>query len=155
MIDLAIWLMGNPKPVAVSGSTYGPEPTPTADVEDYVAGFVRFDNGASLSVECSWRSNVEREKRFVELIGTKQGAKWDSDDEQLKIFGQLGDATADFFPNVKQGGPEFGHGGNINHFVRCLLKGEKPIFVPEQGLDMIKILDAIYLSAKEKREIVL
>ncbi|MGD0540168.1 MAG: Gfo/Idh/MocA family oxidoreductase [Tepidisphaeraceae bacterium] len=89
-IDIAIWLMGNPRPVAVSGATYCKFAQSTTsdsanatfgdakengvfDVEDLAMGFIRFDNGASLQIEFSWASNVEGENTFVELRGTKAG----------------------------------------------------------------------------------
>jgi predicted dehydrogenase len=63
VLDLAMWLMGNPKAVTVSGSTYaqfGPkgeglggwghaEENGTFDVEDLAAGFIRMDTGATRS----------------------------------------------------------------------------------------------------------
>ena len=91
IIDLSIWFMGNPKPVAVSGSTYCKFAEDTAesdsehsqfgdrvkggtfDVEDLAMGFIRFDNGAVLQIEFSWASNVKEEVRFVELRGSKSG----------------------------------------------------------------------------------
>ena len=90
MIDLAIWLMGNPTPVAVSGNTYmkfadndvsdsvnsdfgNKNSEGTFDVEDLAMGMIRFDNGALLQIEFSWASNIEKENRFVELRGTKAG----------------------------------------------------------------------------------
>ncbi len=59
ILDLTLWLMGHPKPVAVSGvaraalahhpgafSTWGRAPVPAEmDVEDFAAAFVRFETG--------------------------------------------------------------------------------------------------------------
>ena len=39
-------------------------------------GFIKFDNGACLQIEFSWASNIDREKRYVELRGTKSGMCW-------------------------------------------------------------------------------
>ena len=55
MIDLAIYLMGNPKPVSVSGSTFQGIVDPAKkefvfDVEDLAMGFIKFDNGACLQL---------------------------------------------------------------------------------------------------------
>ncbi|HZG86354.1 Gfo/Idh/MocA family oxidoreductase [Paenibacillus sp.] len=162
MIDLAMWLNGNAKPVTVSGSTYrkfadrpdrsGRMPEGTFDVEDLAAGFLRFDNGASLQIEFSWASNVEAEQKFLEWRGTEGGFSLVND--RLKLFteqdGALIDASPSFeAPRVPQ------HTANIRHFVECVLGREEPIFTPEQGVDMIKILTAIYASAESGREIVL
>jgi len=160
MIDLAIWLAGNPKPVTVSGSTYrkfadrpdadGKIPEGTFDVEDLAAGFIRFDNGASLQIEFSWASNIEEEKKFLEWRGTEGGFSLVND--KLKLFTENGGVLIDQQPKFPEAAvPQ--HTANIRHFVDCVLGREQPIFTPDQGVDMIKILSAIYESAELGREI--
>ena len=41
------------------------------------------------------------------------------------------------------------------HFVDVVLNGKDPMFVPVQGLNMVKILEAIYKSAEQGKEILL
>lgn len=160
MIDLAMWLSGNPKPVTVSGSTYrkfadrpdatGKVPQGTFDVEDLAAGFIRFDNGASLQIEFSWASNVAGEQKFLEWRGTEGGFSLIND--ELKLFTETEGTLVDSQPQFPESAvPQ--HTANIRHFVECVLDREKPIFVPEQGVDMIKILTAIYASAESGHEI--
>ncbi len=170
MIDLSIWLMGNPTPVAVSGCTYTKFANDEAesdsehskfgeavadgtfDVEDLAMGFIRFDNGSCLQFEFSWASNIEEEKRFVELRGTKAGFTW-GDDGSVKIFGEEEGQLVDEKPEL----PEMGNGHDraIRHFSEILLDGRVPDYVPQQGLDMIKILDGIYESARTGKEVLL
>jgi predicted dehydrogenase len=171
MIDLSIWLMGNPTPVSVSGCTFNKFAENTAeadsehsafgeaksdgtfDVEDLAMGFIRFDNGACLQIEFSWASNIKKEENFVELRGTKSGAKI-SNLGGLEIFsesyGQLTDLTplADDMKGIPQ------HEANLRHFLD-VLGGAEPDFVPVQGVNMIKILEAMYRSAALGREITL
>ena len=170
MIDLAIWLMGNPTPVSVSGCTYNKFADDTAqsdsvhskfgdskadgtfDVEDLAMGFIRFDNGACLQIEFSWASNIKEESRFVELRGTKAGIKW-CDNGSAEIYGeQSGKLT-----NLVHSSSDMGNGHDlaIRHWVDVVLNGGERDFVPKQGLDMIKILSAIYESAETGREVVL
>ena len=166
MIDLALWLMGNPKPVAVTGCTYskfaGNDVSDSDnskfgdkaadgvyDVEDLAMGFVRMDNGACLTIECSWASNIEKERRFVELYGTKAGLKWDT--EHLTLFEERGGTLVDSVP--KMPAVSKGHEMNLRHFVDVVLNGEKPMFVPEQGVDMVKLLCALYESAATGKEV--
>lgn len=171
MIDLAIWLMGNPKPVTVSGCVYNKfadaeDVSDSAeskygdrnadgifDVEDLAMGFIRFDNGACMQIEFSWASNIEKENYFVELRGDKSGSSWNSLDQKLKIFTEEYGATVDYLPNIDNKNGTQVHEANLRHFADVLLNGTKPMFVPQQGVDMIKILKAMYQSAKEGREI--
>ncbi|MBQ7900672.1 MAG: Gfo/Idh/MocA family oxidoreductase [Clostridia bacterium] len=168
MIDLSIWLMGNPKPVAVSGCTYEKfansnvsdsahskfgtvQDGGTFDVEDLAMGFIRFDNGACMQIEFSWASNIEREKIFMEFRGTKSGAEWNDIDNQLKIFTEEYGSTVDILPNVKDKYQI--HEANLRHFADVLTGNAEPMFVPEQGVDMIKILEGFYKSAELGHEI--
>lgn len=166
MIDLAIWLMGNPTPVAVSGNTYckfadtdtsdsehskfgDSNASGTFDVEDLAMGLIRFDNGATLQIEFSWASNIKKEQRFVELRGTKAGLTWVND--ELEIYSEDCGELFDIKPaGLKPGN---GHGENISHFLDVLCDGVEPCFKPQQGIDMIKILCAIYESAETGFEV--
>ena len=156
MIDLSIWLMGNPSPVAVTGcayekfansdvsdsvnSSFGDKNAEgTFDVEDLAMGFIRFDNGACMQIEFSWASNIQAEQRFIEFRGDKAGASWSSLDNQLKIFGENYGTTEDLFPRTKDACQI--HEANLRHFADVLLNGTEPMFVPQQGVDMIKILE--------------
>ncbi len=169
MIDLAIWAMGNPTPVAVSGCTYNVFADDKADsdsehakfgdtkadgifdVEDLAMGFIRFDNGACLQLEFSWASNIDHEKRYVELRGTKAGFSWNHVDD-LDIFTEENGVLMDIRPQMKE---LDGHEANIAHFMDCILNGTEPDFKPVQGLNMIKILCAIYESAETGKEVLL
>ena len=192
LIDLSIWLMGNPRPVAVSGCTYAKfadndtkadsehakfgdaKSDGIFDVEDLAIGFIKFDNGASLQIEFSWASNIEEERRFVELRGTKAGFSWVND--HIKIFteenglpvkterGQrvfpVSDKAADVVDLLDRRCRALsvqritgGHGPNLAHFYDVVANGAEPDFVPQQGVNMIKILSAIYESAETGKEV--
>lgn len=168
MIDLAVWLMGNPTPVAVSGNTFrkfadnnGPgdsehakfgqaDAAGTFDVEDLAMGFIRFDTGAVLQIEFSWASNIKEECRFVELRGTKAGMTLRNGD-QIEMHTE-GDGR---LVDIKPAGQllDDGHARNLKHFIDVLLDGAEPCYKPQQGVDMIKILSAIYTSAETGAEV--
>ncbi|MCG7410120.1 Gfo/Idh/MocA family oxidoreductase [Paenibacillus sp. ACRRX] len=161
MIDLAVWLMGNPKPISVTGATYSHFGQAhikgetrvvegnTYDVEDLATGFIRFDNGATLQVEVSWASHIEQDELFVEMRGTKAG--FSLKNEEFKLFTDMAGEPLNQMPQVPMGG--WGHQENVNHFVDVVRGVVEPDFTPDQGIDMIRILDAMYRSAKEGREI--
>jgi len=160
MIDMALWLSGNPKPIAVSGTTYrkfadrpdasGKVPAGTFDVEDLAAGFIRFDNGASLQIEFSWASNIAEEQKFLEWRGTEGG--FSLIDDKLRVFTESEGTLVDLQPQFP-GATIPQHTANIHHFIECVLGRVTPIFTPDQGVDMIKILSAIYESADSGREV--
>jgi len=73
MLDLALFLMGHPKPTTAFGSAYAvlgkradyPAPWGQWDVkrfsvEDFGVGLVRFKTGATLLLKASWAANIRR-----------------------------------------------------------------------------------------------
>ena len=168
MIDLALWMMGSPKPVTVTGCTYSKSAQNRLsdsansdfgeakaggvyDVEDLAMGFVRLENGACLTIEFSWASNVEKERRFVELYGTRAGLKWE--DERLTLFEERGGALVNSVPSFPAQPGVGGHERNLRHFADVVLRGAEPCFVPQQGVDMVRLLTALYESAATGREV--
>ncbi|MCI3922961.1 Gfo/Idh/MocA family oxidoreductase [Paenibacillus sp. TRM 82003] len=156
MIDVAMWLMGDPKPVSVIGAAYDKfasrdeKSGGTFDVEDLATGFIRFANGASLQLEFSWASNVEEETKFYELRGTKSGVSFRDGD--LKIFSEIEGTLVDIVPRLPaQTTPD--HTSNIFHFVDVAAGRAEPIIRPEHGVHMIQILSAIYESARLGEEV--
>ncbi len=165
ILDLTLWMMGHPKPVAVSGVTQdrlrrlpgafsnwgGPIPA-SWDVEEFAAAFVRFDTGATLVLEVSWLLNHPKthgEDMQMWLYGDKGGAHWPAN-----VLLQTDNATRqhmDVQLQNKEGGEP--HALECMAFADAVAAG-KPSPVPaEQSLDVIRILDALYRSATEGREV--
>ena len=163
VLDLTLWLMGNPKAISVTGSTYamfGPkgegqgtwgiaEKGGGFDVEDLAAAFIRLENGATLLLEASWASHIKEDVIYTNLMGTKGGAEL----EPLKIYKDMECTPVDITPAYpNQGG---GHLTEVKHFVDCLVNGTKLVSTGEHGLEIARILDGVYKSAKTGKEVVL
>ncbi|MHB0998139.1 MAG: Gfo/Idh/MocA family protein [Armatimonadota bacterium] len=160
VLDLALWLMGNPKAVTVTGTTYakfGPKGEGTGgwgiaeadgsfDVEDLASGFIRLDTGATLMLEASWASHIKQDMIYTSLCGTKGGA----DVDPLRIYTDINGVPSDITPSYPQ---VAGHIMEIKHFVDCLVNGTELISTGEHGLEVVRILDAIYKSAATGKEI--
>lgn len=170
MIDLAIYFMGNPRAVAVSGCIYNKfansdlsdsvnskfgekKDDGVFDVEDLAMGFIRFENGACLQIEFSWASNIEKETAFLELRGEKSGIKFSYTPEDNRIYTEECGRLVDIVPRIPE--QDGGHGQNLAHFIDVIQGNAKPDFTSEQGMNQIKILQAIYESAKAGKEILL
>ena len=174
VIDLVRYLVGCPKPVSAYGATFhklGNRPDVKSaqayasadakkkseeicDVEDLASAMIRFDNGMVLSVEASFSQNLRQDVGNIELYGDKAGAKMDP---ELHIFTNLNG----YMTNVDfAGGTALSFDGlfdrEINHYVDCVLgKAEKCIAPAEDGITLMKILDAIYKSAATGHEVLI
>ena len=107
---------------------------------------IRFDNGLVLSVEASFSLNIKEPKGDIEFFGTKAGAKLSP---EVEIFtdeqGYLVNVSFDKDTSLSFDGL---FAGEINHFVDCSLNNVPCRAPAEDGVELMKILDAIYESAK-------
>ena len=159
-LDLTMFLMGHPKPIAASGKAYtkigntpghvgvwGPWDHTKYTVEDYAAGFVRMDNGASLVIESSFAANIGEDKMNSSLLGTKGGAET----SPLKIYTEQRGTLIDMTPvHLPSHSP---YEAEINAFYEAIRNDTEPAVTGEQALNVMKILDAIYQSSDENREV--
>ncbi len=162
MLDLVRWLVGSPRAVTVSASTYSHlgqslarEQRKEFDVEDLAAALIRFDNGVSLMLEVNWALNFEeREKVFLELSGTKGGLSnvtFDYKDTTTCIFREENGAMVKTVPLKYPEAQEHAQA----HFVRCIREDLEPSAGASDGVEIMRILDAIYASALDQREVVM
>jgi predicted dehydrogenase len=155
-LDLALWYLGFPRMKEATGSVYakfgpvaGKRERRTFDVDDLAAALIKFENGATLSLEASWASNVRGEEIYTELLGTRAGVRRSSGDG-VSVFTEVAGGLIDSKPTsftVPSEDPQA-------HFARCILRGEEPIATGEQGLEVMRILDAIYASAGGRASVV-
>jgi len=160
MLDLTMWMMGNPKPVTVSGAAFSefrrlvPKKSGTFDVEDMAAGFVRFANGASLTIEASWASNVKKEIVSTQLFGDKGGVlmghNLDSG-KSLEIFAERDGALVDIAP--MPGRNVDSYVAEVSHFIECIRKRKTPLATGQHGRYVTKIIEGLYKSSDRGREV--
>lgn len=169
VLDLTLWLMGNPKPVAVTGvaraelahqpgafSTLGRSAgdIPDAfDVEDFATAFVRFENGATLILETSWMLHHGQDSdRQIWLYGTKGGAHF----PKCEVYYSDNGSKQHYNYRLQNTGDQMkSHALECVAFARAVAQG-KPSPVPaEQSLQVMAILDGIYRSQEAGKELVL
>ncbi len=171
MLDLSMWLLDYPQAVAVSGATYaefGPRGRGTwpgrpvwagsgggYDVEDLAAAFIRLADGVTLYLEASWAAYGQHKDDFyVHLFGSEGGGQINvrqyAEVDTLTVYTDMAGAGAEIHPTVMAG---MSHVVGIEEFV-AMVQGEKPNPAPpEQGVALMRIIDGIYRSAAEGREV--
>ncbi len=162
VLDTTLNFMGFPEPVTVSGIApcklgkrkdirgwWGEWDRDAMTVEDFAVGFVRFDNGAAMSLECSWLLNIkEKEYSRIILCGTEAGAEWPALTLHGETAGSLTDTQLTF--NDDRVG---GHQSEIQAFSQAILKGGESPVPAEQSLKVLRILDGIYRSYAAGKEV--
>jgi predicted dehydrogenase len=160
--------MGKPKAVSAVGATYdnigirsnvkgvtlwkSMDYSSYSDVEDLAVGFVRFDNGATLVVENSWTQHIKEDKMYLELFGSKAGMQLQP---EFEIYSEENNYLVDIKPTIDPGSNHFTtiFEREIAHFIDCVANGTPCLNPSEDGLELMKILDAIYQSAETGREV--
>ena len=148
MLDLVWWVMGNPKISAVCGFTsdrIGKRRVSEFSVDDFTAAFIRVDKSAYISLEVSWVANTEQ-KHSIELLGTRGGAKL----PPLTIYTVKHNEPVDIIPQIDPGDMYL---GEINNFLDAILEDKPMMSPPEDELEIMKALEAIYASAEKGKEI--
>jgi predicted dehydrogenase len=160
-LDLALWLMGYPTPVSVSGSAYGLLGRAIAEecgkeytVEDLAAGFIRFANGASLVIEASWANNaVHGEEMYTVLSGTRGGGACvnihGGYEFRVQVFEECEGAVRDVTEKVAAPPLQSAQAA----FAAAIREGVTNPAPGEQGLVVMQVLDALYESAETGREV--
>lgn len=164
IIDLAMYLMGNPKPLSLFGSTskkVGPRfnirgaggyksadyQSGIINTEDFANGLIRFENDATLYFETSWTMHIKEDKTYFNIAGSHGGA---SLEPELEIYSEKYNYLTDLKPVMETKSFDFQQAFNdeISHFADCILNGTQCIAPPEDGVTIMKILDALYESAE-------
>ncbi len=168
ILDLTLWMMGHPKPVAVSGVTqdklsrvagafsgWGDGTIPQdMDVEEFASAFVRFDNGATLILEVSWMLHHNTQGKFEDmqmwLYGTQSGLHWPSNmvttsnnETKRHLDTQLSKPRDGMEP----------HAAECVAFAKAISEGAPSPVPAEQSRDVQLILNGLYESAEKGAEV--
>jgi predicted dehydrogenase len=165
-LDLVMWLSDQWKPTRVSAQTYGefgakmkdykfigmwagpPKYDGTFDVDDYATGLVRFGPKSTLSFEISWAGNTEQ-GNYVEILGDKGGIRAFGS-QPMTLFTEFNNRLADIQLQYKEAN---GFEIQAANFIKSVRGKDKPLATGEQGLVLMRLLDAVYKSGKLGREV--
>lgn len=180
MIDAALWVMGGPKFVSISGTSssqiarnerdvltslaesgapagvfnarpYSPE---EFEVEEFAAGSIRLENGCSINFKTSWAVNLPPEYA-MSFAGSRAGLLL----PKMELLSTMGRYQADIRPRLFPEERRFAKEAFPGHFflfenaVDHLLTGSPLAVLPEETLNVSAIIDAFYLSAAQGREV--
>ncbi|WP_188455888.1 Gfo/Idh/MocA family protein [Virgibacillus oceani] len=156
LLDQALWLLGNPVPVEVMGMTYnrlskipnqindwGTFDHETFDVDDHVSGYITFQNGMSLLLECSWAANIKEDTKHVSISGVDGGLNV----YPFELYQPKHGTFMESFAKAEHDERKAGFVQAENFVDSCLGKADL-VVKPEQALTVSKIIEAIYKSSE-------
>jgi predicted dehydrogenase len=177
MLDLALYFMGFPEPDWLLGTAYydfmdnksfkGPWGIPDSakgvtDVEAACHAMVTFKTGQSLMIRSSWAEMNEREVVSVTFQGQKAGGKVerlfgidgldDTSIDSSRLFVEEYGSQVDLVIKTEKD-ETMGRVGNASNFIDAINGKAEPLNTPEQALILMKIIDAMYSSAAQKKPV--
>ena len=118
----------------------------TNDVDDFISGYVRTDK-ASISFNGAWAQNINNDEMFIDFLGDKAGAR-------LDYGGKFTLTKGDTLETVQ---PEYDIPNMYlcenKAFIESITTGEKNRSHIDNILESAKLLQALYDSSDEKKEI--
>jgi predicted dehydrogenase len=141
---------------------------PAEDFASLIIDFKTEDGTLAIGeVTTSWSFVGAGLRLTAELLGPEYSMQWNTLDSNLKLFfsrevrGRSGEdlvekqnAEIGQMPVIANEAAAYGYEAEDRHFVRAFLRGEKPALTFADGLDVVELLMAGYLSAEQGRTIV-
>jgi predicted dehydrogenase len=160
-LDMALWLTGFPRAARVTGAVrtnfgrdavlaghWGDWDRARFSVEDFAAGFVHFENGMTLSLECAWAGHYDRAEEGVDcaLFGDKGSLHWPAGNPASPST-TIREEPPDTAVTGMTPPPDF-----LAFYEACRAGGPSP--VPwREALASLEIIEALYQSAREGKEV--
>lgn len=172
MLDMVLYALGFPKIAAVRGETqmvHGPQgrglggwgvdkiPGGTYDVDDMAAIHLRMADGGLITIEVTWAFYGRNEER-IQIVGSEAGFDFFptlyGETQPLHIYRDDAVGPVEMIPTVPKSDERPWTVGMGRFVEACQGKGQ-PVASGEDGLAILRLLDATNRSAAEKKEIVL
>ena len=165
-LDIVMYCCGDPKPLTVTGEAFcklgkdmkgyaykdmwagPPNYDGVYDVDDSVTGMIRTE-GPVISFNGAWAQNIAKSETFIDFMGDKGGIRLNycgdftiySTKNGMLTETKVSSQTTNMYEN------------EINDFIRCVRTGEKNRQHIDYAVETSKILQAIYDSSENHKEI--
>ena len=151
LFDLGLWLAGWPAPKRVSAHVL--RPAGPDSVEEMGSALVVCETGLLLSVDVSWRHLGEGERFWFDLVGSKGSAAI----QPLRIIKDVHGVPTDVTPTgaiSRETQFAQSYRAEWTYFL-AVIKGDVNAPAPRDQLLLQQVVDAVYRSADEGRDVIL
>lgn len=165
-LDIVMYCCGDPEVLTVSGETFcklgkdikryvykkmwagPPNPDGIYDVDDSMTALIR-TSGPVITVNGAWAENIGENEQYIDFIGDKAGIRLQYG-KDFTVYAAEHGALVEYKPEIEA----MNHFQNeIDAFVQCIKSGEKLPSHIDTVIITAEMMDTIYQSAEEHREI--
>ncbi len=150
LLDLALFLIGNPPVLSVSASMYPADPG-EQKVETAATALIHLQTGAAINLEVGWSRVQDPDVIYLNVFGTQGIAEMNP----LRILREIRGEAHDVTPSVDVRHHLFVQSfrEEIRHMLSCI-SGEVECISPgEDAVRIQSLVRAIYASASERKEV--
>lgn len=149
LLDLAMWLADFPEPVRISA--HMERGRGANAVEEGMLVQIEFSGGLTCSFDVAWNYVGQEDRWWFESLGSRGSARL----APLRVVKNLNGRPTDVSPRGAAARESVflqSYRAELTHFI-ALLRGEAPYEAPVDQVAVQKVVEAIYKSAEEGKEI--
>jgi predicted dehydrogenase len=150
MLDLALWLLEYPRAERISVHTHREA---GSEVEDSATLMLRLEGNRMVSVEATSNLLAERDRQFLHLLGSSGSASL----SPLAVYKDMETGLVNVTPPVPPGRENLftaSYRQELQYFVD-VVRGDRQVRAPTEHVALMRLMEAAYRSAEERREIAL
>lgn len=151
-LDLCLWLLDYPRARRLVAHVHAGE---AMEVEDAAAVLLELEGGPVISMEVTWSLFAQRDRHYVQLLGTLGSASL----PPLSVTKELDQGLVDVTPLVPAGRTNLyttSYWRQLEHFldaIRRARRGAARTEPPHDQVDLMRLISLAYRSAEEGREV--
>ena len=148
LLDLALWLTDFPEAIRVTAKM---DTTGSGSVEDMMVVHLECAQGITFVIDVSWAYVGQEERWWFEVISSRGSARL----SPLRVVKELNGRPTNVSPTGAAARESVflqSYRAEIAHFI-AVLNGEAAYDPPADQLQVMRIMEAVYKSAEEGREI--
>jgi predicted dehydrogenase len=149
LLDLALWFADFPEPVRVSAQME--RARGAATVEDSMLVQLECAAGISFSFDVNWTYIGEEDRFWFEILASRGSGRL----SPLRVIKELNGRAMDVSPSgasAREGAFVQSYRAQLAHFL-AVVRGDAKYEPPEDQIVVHKVLEAIYKSAEEGKEV--
>ncbi len=151
MLDMTLWMLGYPEVHRVNASTYRQK---SRQVEDTAIVAVHLKSGARIQIEVSWSMFVEDDVYYCDIYGSEGSASLNPIRVNKELHGNMVN-LAPSRVDAPQHMFKRSYENELKHFLGAV-RGIHPLISPaDEAVHRMRVVDAVYRSARLNRDVVL
>ncbi len=151
MLDLALWMLGHPRAERITAQMHRAK---GSEVEDAAALLLRLEGDRVINLEASWNLLSARDRQFLHVLGSAGSGSL----TPLAVYREMATGLTEVTPQLPPSRENVftaSYRNELQHFVSLVRGAVGPDAPAREHVQLLRLVEAAYRSAEERREVVL